>query len=491
MSEAKRITVVDGFLATATANPWTTSTPTNDEPFETFVKNTDLCRFFYKTEPVIRTVIDKLVEIGINDIIISKRGLSANEWRVFNLFKDRLLEFSTEMAQELLLSGLVVPEISYGSMEKEELAANGIKKYSKMIVPKSMWIRDPKTIKINSSIMSDSPSYFVVIPEAEREFIKNKGKYPDGKEDKKLFELLKSYYPELVTGVNNGIEEFLIPDSSMIIRRKYLPEDPYPISYLVPVLDALRHKRELRRMDFALIDKVIGAILHVKMGSDEFPMTDSDEDRGAIENLRRQLSYRFNSNQNLERIFQLITNHTIELKWVFPDVTTLLNIEKYADINQEILFGLGFPRVLITGEAERTGTSNPEISLISPIKTMESMRTKILKILKKICARMAEENKFSVPDIKFKALNLHAFNDFIAALDKLYEKSAVSRESYSNILGFDFEEELEKLQEEYIKLKEANIPDFGPTPNSRAPLQEQNPDVKQPKSTKTIKNAEQ
>src|SRR3990172_3124858 len=42
-----------------------------------------LCRFFYKTEPVVATVINKLVEIGINDIIISKSGLSENEFRVF------------------------------------------------------------------------------------------------------------------------------------------------------------------------------------------------------------------------------------------------------------------------------------------------------------------------------------------------------------------------------------------------------------------------
>lgn len=482
-----KLAQADAYLsAAASVNPWK-ETKTNFEKkttYEDFVNTTDLCRFFYKTEPVVSTVINKLVEIGINDLIISKKGLSENEFRVFMALKPKLLEFTESMAQELLLSGLVVPEISYGPVDKDTIFELGIKKYNRLIFPVSMWIRDPKSIKINSSAMSDTPSYYVVISDEIIYFIKNSGKYSDGKEDKELFKNFKTYYPEFVKRVIAGETEFLIEDSKLILRRKFLSDDPYPISYISSVLDALQHKRELRRMDYTIIDKVIGAIMHVKMGSDLYPVTDTDEDKASVLELKKQLSYRFNSSQNLERIFQLITNHAVEIKWVFPDTAILADTKKYDDINQEILFGLGFPRVLITGEAAKTGTSDPEISMIAPVKTMENLRRRIIKVVKEICKQVALENNFKVPEVKFKTLNLHAFNDFITSLDKLYEKSGVSRTSYGEVMGFDFNEELDILAAENEVMKKKGLPEFGPTPNSRPPGNDPTAPVNEQKTNK-------
>lgn len=433
-----------------------------------FSKTVTLCRFFYKTEPVVSTVINKLVEIGINDIIISKSGLSENEFRVFMALKPRLLEFSETIAQELLLSGLVVPEIGYGPMEKDEIFELGIKKYSRLIFPISMWVRDPNSIKINSSLMSDSPSYFVIIPDEVIYFIKNSGKYSDGNEDKDLFDNLKTYYPDFVKKVMAGEKQFLI-DNKLIIRRKYLTDNPYPIPYIAPSLDALQHKRKMRRMDYSIMDKVISAIMHVKVGSDEFPVTDTEEDKNVFSDLRAQLMLRFQSDQNLERIFQLITNHTIDISWIFPDTSLLSDGGRYNDINEEILFGLGFPRVLITGESAKSGTSNSEVAIMSPVKTMESLRRKILKIIKDICKTVAEENNFKVPQVKFKALNLHSFVDFMNGLEKLYNMSGVSRGSVSDYLGYDFEEEADKLEIEEKLIKSKGLSEFGQQPFSRAP----------------------
>jgi hypothetical protein len=475
--------------ALSSVNPWKETKTEFEEKttYEDFVETTNLCRFFYKTEPVVATVINKLVEIGVNDIIISKKGLTDNEFRVFMALKPRLLEFTESLAQELLLSGLVVPEISYGPVDKDTIFELGIKKYNRLIFPVSMWIRDPKSIKINSSVMSDTPSYYVVIPGDVIYFIQNAGKYSDGREDLELFKELKTYFPDFVKRVTAGETEFLIEDSKLVLRRKYLSDDPYPISYVAPVLDALQHKRELRRMDYTIIDKVIGAIMHVKMGSDTFPVTDTDEDKASVLELKKQLSYRFNSTQNLERIFQLITNHTVEIAWVFPDTEALLDMNKYDDINQEILFGLGFPRVLITGEAAKTGTSDPELAMIAPVKTMESIRRKIIKIIKDICKQVAQENNFKVPEVKFKALNLHAFKDFIESMDKLYEKSAISRTSYGEVMGFDFNEELDILETENKVMKEKDLPEFGPTPNSRLPDNQNNTQTQSKPVEKTEK----
>jgi hypothetical protein len=458
---------------------------------DSYDKQVALCRFFYKTEPVVATVINKLVEIGINDIIISKSGLSENEFRVFAALKPRLLEFSETIAQELLLSGLVVPEIGYGPVSKDEIFELGIKKYNRLIFPISMWVRDPKTIKINSSVMSDTPSYYVLIPSEVVTFIKGNGTYADGTKDKVLYDNLKTYYPEFVKQVNSGATQFLIEDSRLVIRRKYLTDSPYPIPYIAPALDALQHKRRMRRMDYSIMDKVISAIMHIKVGSDTFPVTSSEEDKTVFTELRNQLALRFQSDQYLERIFQLITNHTVDIKWVFPDTGLLSDNGRYESINEEILFGLGFPRILITGESSKTGTSNPEVAIMSPVKTMEVLRRRILKIVKDVCKTVAEENDFKVPSVKFKALNLHSFTDFMSALDILYKMSGVSRTDVGEYLGYEFLEQADKLEEEEKLIEQKGLSEFGQQPFSASGKPEVDPVVgkkqTEPKSTDKAK----
>lgn len=458
--------------ANASANPWKDPAKEVDKEveFDDFVKIIRLCQFFYTTEPMVSTVINKLVEIGINDLTISKSGLSENEFRVFTALKPRLLEYAETLAQEFFLSGLVVPEISYGAVDKDTIFELGIKKYSRLIFPVSMWVRNPETIKINTSVMSDQPSYYFVVPDEVVSFIKEGGKYPDGREDEELYTKLKTYYPEFVSKVLAGETEFLL-DNKLIVRRKFLSDNPYPIPYISPVLDALQHKRKMRRVDYSIMDKMLGAILHIKVGSDEFPATNAEEDVAMLDEIRSQLSYRFMTDQNLERIFQLVTNHTVNLEWVFPDTELLRDTEKYNDINQEILFGLGFPRVLITGEAARSGTSDPEIALISPVKTLESMRRKIIKIIREICKQVAIQNSFKVPQVNFKALNLHAFKDFMEALFKVYDSSGVSRTALAESLGYDIMEQLDNLEKEKQELDKRELSGVGVQPFSSPALQ--------------------
>jgi len=170
----------------------------------------------------------------------------------------------------------------------------------------------------------------------------------------------------------------------------------------------------------------------------------------------------------LERIFQLITNHTVDINWVFPDTKPLLDVAKYNDINEEILFGLGFPRVLITGEALRSGTSDPEIATLSPLKTAESFRRHILEVIKDICTEISKQNGFkSVPSVQFKSINLHKFSDVLEGLVKLYDSSAISRTTLDKEFGYDFDAEVDIMENEMKSLRDRGLSEFGPTPNSK------------------------
>lgn len=475
-----------------TTNPWTDALKAKDKKFDDkeFVKINSLCRFFYRTEPVVSTVINKLVEIGINDLVFSKNKLSDNEFRVFTALKPRLLEFAEQMAQEFLLSGLVVPEVGYEkNKDKQFIFSLGIKKYTSLVLPESMTLRDPSTILIKTSWLGNMPTYFIKIPEDVIKFVLAKGKYADGRVDKELYDSLKVQFPEFVKSIEQGKKELPLENND-IIRRKYTADNQYPIPYISPSLDALQHKRKLRRMDYTLIDKVISAIMHVKVGDKDFPITESEEDQAYLEQLREQFRLRGNSEQLMERIFQLITNHTVTIDWIFPDTAILLNDKKYEDINQEILFGLGFPRVLITGEAARSGSSDPELATLAPVKTMENFRRKIIEVIRNICIEVSLRNNFkSAPTVEFAGLNLHAFSDFVSGLTQLYNASALSRTDLARVYGYDFLDQLDKLEEENNELTKRGLPTVGPnpfsSPSNNNPADGQNTD-KKPQDTAKV-----
>lgn len=447
-------------------NPWIVQTDTLDsnksQTYKDIVKE---CRFFYRKDPIIGTAINKMVEVGVNEIKFYKNGLSDNEFKVFTALKSKFQEFAEAMALEYLLSGLVVPEISYGPVDKETLNEYGIKKYvGGLTLPTSMWLRDPDTVKINA-VIPDQPSFYVVIPETLIYFIKNKGEYKDGTKDLVLYKKLLKDFPEFVRKVMADEKEILL-DNKLIFRRKVLSDSPYPTPFISLAIEALKHKRNLRRMDYSIASRAIGAIQLFNLGNDEYPIT--EDNQGDFDDIKAQMYYRNGRSQmDIERIFQLFANHTLKISWVYPPLDALLNDRKYAEVNSDIIFSLGFPQVLITGEATKSGTSSAEFAVMSPAKTMESFRSKILEVLRHVLRQVAELNDFkSEPKIVFKPINLTPYADFLTAMRDLYSTGNLSRTEYAEELGFDWNDSQDLREEENKTLKDKGLEDINAKPFS-------------------------
>lgn len=431
-----------------------------------FKKVIDTCRFFYRHDSLSSTVINKMIDIGITDIVMSKGELTENEYRVFKALIPKLREFSEDMALEFLITGLVVPEYTIRPVTKDDVKSLGIKKYDTLQLPVEMWIRDPKTIIINKNMVSSKPSYFVQVDEETVYFILHEGKYADGTEDKVLFEQLLANFPTFVADIRAGKRKFLLTNPN-ILRRRVVSDTCYPTPFLYPAIESLKHKRNLRRMDYSIASRVITAIMLIRLGSDEFPLT--EDDTSQLENIRQQLLYR-NNTRDLERVYQLFANHTLQIDWVFPDTAVLLDESKYKDVNQDIIFALGFPKILITGETDKSNTSDAQYAAASPVKTLEKLRENIIKVLQSIVSDVAKANNFkSIPEISFRPLQLAEFAAFTLALGKLYETGNLSREEFANYFGYNFLDELEKRKAEQKLIVAAGVPDFAPTPNSRPP----------------------
>ena len=73
----------------------------------------------------------------------------------------------------------------------------------------------------------------------------------------------------------------------------------------------------------------------------------------------------------------------------------------------------------------------------------------------------------------------------MAALEKLYNISGVSRTEVAEYLGYDFAEQADKLEEENVLIEEKGLSAFGQQPFSRPP--EGGGEAPQPTQTTTKK----
>jgi len=426
------------------------------------------CRYYYKRDPFVATVINKIVDLSINDLVVHAGDARDSIISIVNSIKTPLLLFLRNAALEYLTTGLVVPEITFDELSREELHTIGIKRWNKMILPVDMWIRDASTIIVKDPMIGGKKSYYMEIPEELRYFIKNKGKYQDQSEDIELYKKIVEDHPNIVKAIRADKKKILL-ENPLVIQYRTLTADAYPTPYLYPALESLKHKRNLKRMDYSLASRVITAIQLIKMGSDEFPLTEDNEDQ--LEDLKKEMKWRESqSDKHLERIFQLFANHTVTIEWIFPEVNILLDENKYKSVNQDIAIALGFPRILLTGETERTQTSDPEIATISPLNTMERIRESIFPIVDRIIDTIVNENNLGgQPEVAFKPINLMAMSDFVNGIIELYSSGNLSRESFGAVFGFDLFEELIKRSEENQMLEELNIEEFAPVPHSPQP----------------------
>jgi len=430
------------------------------------------CRYFYKRDPFVSTVLNKIVDISMNDLIIRPGTARDSSVAIIEAIKHKILNFFRTVALEMLVTGMAIPEITFERLNVSELRDLGIARYKTLSLPTDMWVRDSGNIIIKDPIYGSRFSYFAKIPEELKYFILNKGEYQDGKKDPALYRHIVENFSDLVRAVRNKEEEVLLIDP-IVLRLRDTTETPYPIPYLYSALESLKHKRNLRRMDYSIASRVITAIMLVKLGNDNYPLTEDNEDQ--LSDLKREMKWRETANsKDLERIFQLFGNHTLEVSWVFPDTKALLDDTKYKNVNQDIAVALGFPRILVTGETEKSFTSDPEIATISPVLTMERIQEIMHPLLTKIIQILADENDIGgYPEVKFKKINMLAASEYMKGIIELYMSGNLSRDDFTAIFGYDLLKQLNKRSIEKDIFEKLGLEEFAPVPHSNQPKADQ------------------
>ncbi len=165
----------------------------------------------------------------------------------------------------------------------------------------------------------------------------------------------------------------------------------------------------------------------------------------------------------------LVWNHAIEMDFVVPSgLESILNAQKYNPINEEILIGLGIPRLLIDGQGTG-GMSAGWISTLGLIERIESGRRDVARWMNQEFKRVADLKGFSIaPKAKFRKLNLRSDQTFKNIILSLYDRGLISEETALDQANFSFNVELNRKKHELATrdlFAPAQLPYYGSNQN--------------------------
>lgn len=425
----------------------------------------ELCRYFYKYDPIAGTVINRMSAMSVT--------LLRNRWKdhtdAEKIFWDKVAEkiraFYKTVAIEYFVHGMVIPEYNLTPIMGKKFDQSLGRK--RLWFPTELWTRNVDNIIVKKKPAAQSRSIFIKIPQEDIDFVLGKGVWADGTEDKAAYQELIRDFPDYVAAINNSQTYFALPEVNPFMRH-LVSYDDYPTPFLRNALQALKHKEDLKKMDRTIANRAINALRHVKIGSDEFP-ADTDDIAAAQTILA-------GADAAGDMVSNLYTNHTWEIDWILPPLDVLINDAKYSEPNSDIFLAMGFPRVLTVGETAKSNSSDSKIALLGPISTLSELRDVLTEWAVWLYAIIGEQNDMIPPDPYLTPIPLQDITSLIQFSISARTEKAISRDTIAQLYGTTFEDEALKMKEEEEILKEYKLNQIpGVTDEDGNPLPKDNP----------------
>ena len=410
----------------------------------TYHDTVPIVRWFYENDAIAGTVVNRMAEMSIT-VLRNRKKTKRNLKEVppetlafYNALVEEIKPFLKTAALEYLLHGMAIPQYTTQRLLGNKIAEQlGRKRYTTI---DQLWVRNVEHIELKKRPTGMERQVFYKVPQEEIVFIQNSGVRQDGTEDKEAYQYLVDNFPEYVADVKRGKTKFPLENVRPIYRKQNSYDD-YPIPFLQNALKSLQHKEYLKSMDRSIASRAIEAIRHVRVGDKDFPA--DDDDITAIEQQVVQ-----NSSTG-ERIFNLFTNHTVEIEWVFPPLDALLNEAKYAEPNSDIFLGLGFPRILTVGETAKSNAADNKIASLGPKATLEDLRDALIVWLKALYRELADINGFDVvPEPYFAPIATTDMTALIQFAIEAQQAGAISKDTVAQLYNSDYETEAGQIETE-------------------------------------------
>lgn len=422
-----------------------------------------LARKLYEHEGIVGTVLDMYIDLSCADFKV--KGIRSEKarklidfWRK-NVNKgnnnvDRgAIHVVRGFAQEFYLNGNVFAYTRWGQTRIP-------KSSTKYRLPMTMVSIDPVIIEIPEESVQFGNKVMQI--NLDRVW----GKRMVSKDERRA--LIES----LPTKIRNRAKEDklipLQPNEVYHIRRKGAMYAGWGIPYLTRAISSIASKRKLRQLDDNTIDGLINSVTIFKIGDPKYPETWKPSRLRAFSNL---LSGPTDS-------LYLVWSWDIDVAHVSPDGDLLDMANRYADVNRDILYALGIPLSLLTGQGEKAG--DVWASIVFILERLKEFKDKMKSYFEFIIESILVENGFKdeMPVVEFIKPKLNSA-DISNVVFGLYDRGLLSKETAGEETGYDTYEEWERRKFE----KESGMEDDMPRPDIPFAANPDSPDDEEDEKT--------
>ena len=414
---------------------------------------------YYYTEPLVGSSVNLLANLALkgfeNDIddaniknfydawTFDVNFLELLEWIFLDFFKvghvttyKVLAKYEPRVSYISPLPGKKITKKAENS--KETAAKKNI--WSKGHLPVSYTVLNPLLVNITGNLLFDKVSTTISLPQELNELLK-KSQSDMTQEERDLIKALPS---DLKAAVVKGGEYTL--DSRLIghITYRKQPYERYAKPRSSRIFDSIEYKNALRMADLSTLDGISNYILKVTIGNDEYPVT-SQEELEAVAQL-------FNTPS---KSFDVVWNHTLEIeKIVSPEIDKILGKGKYEQVNDDITTGLSVSRAFIDGGG---GINAAVVDLV--IKGLSEeinyARRQVERWVYNEYRQIAEAMGFErFPKIRWDEGILLDTILYMNTLAQFVDRRMLSYKTSLEALGFDYNNELKNMQDEFDIVQE-------------------------------------
>ncbi len=377
---------------------------------QSFHEEMRLLRYFARFDALAASIIQRMVQFSARTLHMTEHP----DALVYEPLRQAIERMLHAIFYDLYVNGFAVPSYTFGTITQQR------KRYTTI---SDVWLRHPDYIRMHR--MPNSSGYVVYyrIPQSDRSFILTKGTFPDGTKDPALYDMIVRQFPEYVALIESGVQEVRLPVTPILRTEQSYTTYPFPL--LTPALPALQHRYRLLELDRHFIARAVDAIFHISAGNDQFPVTEDDT---TLEDLQRQLQQRPRDDA-AAKVYMLFTNHTVKMGWVLPPLDTLLSYDKYAAANADVLYALGFSRILLVGENERSNAGG-NISTLGALQSIISAQQAVLRWIKQTCEIIRERNRLStpIPDFWFDPIMTPEYVNFVRLMFEAADRELITSE---------------------------------------------------------------
>lgn len=268
--------------------------------------------------------------------------------------------------------------------------------------------------------------------------------------DNDLAVRLAGFPQEIIAGVRDN-KEWVQLNPRNCLPLQDLTEDwtRYAYPFITACFSSLQKKELISQYEDATLRLGARGFVHATYGDPDNKIMPDKRQLTSINNLVLSA---------MKKTSLATTNNWAEVKFVQADMQYLYQNDKYKDVNNDILSAGGISGIIVSGVAKDGSTfASAQVSLQTAEKRIAQARKKFERMMDYINAVICAKGIVKtdrVPKFRFNPLDLQNNSRFQETCLKLWEKGAVSTRTTLETTGFDFGQEIERIDvEQKIKKK--------------------------------------